>query len=160
MNLFAVVALISAISCKENDHTTDIKLDKDNMIVAQEEGPGEAVEVKKPMMKAADYPKIEIENPDFDFGTINQGDKVSHVFKFTNTGKNDLIIINAQATCGCTIPEWTKTPIKAGENGEVKIIFNSEGKVGLQEKTVTLTTNTLLGNEKINFKAIVTPKTK
>lgn len=160
MNLFAVIALISVVSCKKNDHSGDIKLDDKNQIIAQEFGAGGTVEVKKPMLKAADYPKIEIENGDFDFGTINEGDKAEHVFKLKNTGKTDLLIITAQASCGCTVPEWTKEPIKSGESGEVKIIFNSTGKPGLQQKTVTLTTNTLAGNEKLNFKAIVTPKTK
>lgn len=158
MSLFAVVALISAISCKKNE-TTPIQLDAHNMVVAQEASGSDVVEVKK-TMKSEDYPKIEFETTEFDFGTINEGDKVEHVFKFKNIGKTDLVIINAQASCGCTVPDWTKTPIKTGESGEVKIVFNSAGKPGLQQKTVTLASNTELGNEKINFKATVTPKTK
>lgn len=160
MNLFAVLALISAISCKNNDQP-GIKLDANNNIIPQERvitvTPGPEVGTKK---NPADYPKIEIENADFDFGVIKEGDKVEHIFKFKNTGKEDLIIANAQASCGCTVPEWTKEPVKSGESGQVKIIFNSAGKPGLQQKTVTLTTNTKAKKEKINFKATVTPKTK
>lgn len=161
MNLFAVLALISAMSCKKNDQP-GVTLDAENMIVPQErvisETPnGSQVGVK---MNSGEYPKIEIENADFDFGVINEGDKAEHIFKFKNTGKGDLVIANATASCGCTVPEWTKEPIKAGESGQVKIIFNSAGKPGLQQKTVTLTTNTEAGQEKINFKATVTPKTK
>jgi hypothetical protein len=158
MSLFAVVALISAISCKKND-TPAIQLDAHNMVVAQGQSGADAIEVKK-TMKSEDYPKIEFETTEFDFGTIKEGDKVEHVFKFKNIGKTELVILNAQASCGCTVPDWTKTPIRSGESGEVKIVFNSAGKPGLQQKTVTLASNTELGNEKINFKATVTPKTK
>ncbi len=162
MRLFAVITLISVISCKENDHSGDIKLDNKNKIVAQEFGVGETetLDSLKPKLKPEDYPKIEMDTTVFDFGTINEGDKVEHIFKLKNTGKTDLVIINALASCGCTVPEWTKEPIKTGQGGEIKIIFNSAGKPGLQQKTVTLTTNTMNGNEKINFKATVTPKTK
>lgn len=159
MGFLVVAALISAVSCKKNDHSTDIKTDENNLVIAQDYGAAEPVQAKV-KLKPEDYPKIEFETTVFDFGTINEGDKVAHVFKFKNTGKTDLVILNAQASCGCTVPDWTKTPIKTGESGEVKIVFNSTGKSGLQQKTVTLSSNTEAGNEIINFKANVTPKTK
>jgi hypothetical protein len=161
MNLFAVLALISAISCKKNDQP-GVQLDAENMIVPQERVVSGTSAIGSGERKAnpGDYPKIEIENADFDFGVINEGDKAEHIFKFKNTGKGDLVIANATASCGCTVPEWTKEPIKAGESGQVKIIFNSAGKPGQQQKTVTLTTNTEAGQELIHFKATVTPKTK
>lgn len=159
MGFLMAAALVSAVSCKENDHTTDIKTDKNNMVVAQDYGTAEPVQPKA-KLNPEDYPKIEFETTTFDFGTIKEGDVVEHVFKFMNTGKTDLVITNAQASCGCTVPNWTKEPIKKGESGEVKIQFNSAGKSGLQQKTVTLSSNTEAGNEIINFKANITPKTK
>jgi hypothetical protein len=76
-----------------------------------------------------------------DFGKITQGEKVSYSFVFKNTGNSDLIISNASASCGCTIPNYPKAPVKPGEESKIDVVFNSEGKSGLVEKTVTLTTN-------------------
>ena len=90
-----------------------------------------------------------------DFGTINQGDKVDYTFKFTNTGQNDLLISNAVGSCGCTVPEYPKEPIKPGKTGKIKVIFNSAGKSGQQTKTVTINTNTASGTEKLTIKASI-----
>jgi hypothetical protein len=90
-----------------------------------------------------------------DFGTINQGDKVDYTFKFTNTGKNDLIISNAVGSCGCTVPEYPKEPVKPGKTGKIKVIFNSAGKSGQQTKTVTINANTANGTEKLTIKASI-----
>lgn len=89
----------------------------------------------------ADAAVIVFESDVFDFGKIKSGDQVQHDFKFKNTGKSPLIITNATATCGCTIPEIPKAPILPGKDGLIKIIFNSEGKSGLQDKVVTITSN-------------------
>jgi hypothetical protein len=93
-----------------------------------------------------------------DFGTIAEGDKVDYTFAFKNTGKSDLIISNAVGSCGCTVPEFPKDPIKPGASGKIKVSFNSAGKPGQQQKTVTITANTPSGTEKLNIKASVTPK--
>ena len=52
-----------------------------------------------------------------------------------------MIITNAQGSCGCTVPEWPKEPIKKGEAGKIHVTFNSAGKMGLQDKTITITSN-------------------
>ncbi|HRH67171.1 MAG TPA: DUF1573 domain-containing protein [Bacteroidia bacterium] len=78
-----------------------------------------------------------------DFGRIVQGEKVSFAFRFTNSGNGDLIIRAAQGSCGCTVPEWPKEPVKPGEGGIINVTFNSEGKEGLQNKTITLIANTI-----------------
>jgi hypothetical protein len=157
MTLIAVISLVSTVSCKKEEGTATFKLDDKNMVQAQDQADQMAV-VPKKIMKPEEYSKIEIDNVDFDFGDITQGDKVEHVYKFKNIGKDDLIIIHAQASCGCTVPEWTKTPVKRGESGEIKIIFNSEGKIGHQNKTITLRTNTELGSEILRFKVNINPK--
>lgn len=92
---------------------------------------------------AANAPVMKFEKESHDFGKIKQGDKVSYDFKFTNTGKSPLIISEAHATCGCTIPEWPKTPVKPGESALIKVTFNSAGKTGLQDKQITVTANTV-----------------
>ena len=72
----------------------------------------------------ADGAAIKFEKDEYNFGTIKQGDKVEYTFMFTNTGKEPLIISEAHGSCGCTVPEWPKQPIKKGEKGEVKVNFN------------------------------------
>jgi len=84
---------------------------------------------------------ISFESGMYNFGKISQGEKVNHEFKFKNTGKSPLIITNATATCGCTTPDIPKAPIKPGESGVIKVVFNSTGKMGMQDKIVTITSN-------------------
>ena len=78
---------------------------------------------------------------EYSYGTIKQGDVVKHDFEFTNTGKEPLIISQANGSCGCTVPEWPKEPIAPGAKGVIKVTFNSAGKQGMQDKTVTLQSN-------------------
>ncbi|HRO09445.1 MAG TPA: DUF1573 domain-containing protein [Saprospiraceae bacterium] len=89
---------------------------------------------------------IKFEQDTYDWGKIMDGDKVTHTFKFTNTGNEPLVISNAKGSCGCTVPEWPKDAIAPGKSGEIKVVFNSQGKgaVGGKEdsKRVTITANT------------------
>jgi hypothetical protein len=84
---------------------------------------------------------MKFEKEEYNFGTIKSGDKVEYAFEFVNTGKEPLIISQASGSCGCTVPEYPKNPIAKGEKGVIKVTFNSTGKVGLQDKTVTITSN-------------------
>jgi|SRR6185312_10877925 len=88
---------------------------------------------KQPVMVFADTA--------YDFGTINQGEKVTHTFKFKNVGNVDLVISSASGSCGCTVPHYPKGTIKPGEEGQVDVTFDSSGKQGKVEKMVTLVTN-------------------
>ncbi|MFN8166333.1 MAG: DUF1573 domain-containing protein [Bacteroidia bacterium] len=83
--------------------------------------------------------KFDVE--EYNFGTIKQGESVTYEFKFTNTGTEPLIISNAAGSCGCTVPIWPKEPILKGQTSTIKVTFNSTGKMGIQDKTVTLTSN-------------------
>jgi len=78
----------------------------------------------------------------WDFGTIQEGDSPEFTFRFKNTGTEPMIISNAKGSCGCTVPAWPKEPIAPGDEGEINVKFNSKGKKGSQNKTVTLTANT------------------
>ncbi|MBL7863329.1 MAG: DUF1573 domain-containing protein [Cyclobacteriaceae bacterium] len=98
------------------------------------------------------------ETTDHDFGTINEGQKVVHVYKIKNTGEAPLVIQSAQPSCGCTVPEWTKDPIPVGGSGFVKAEFDSNGKPGIQNKTITVTANTWPKVTTLRFKAMVTAK--
>ncbi len=85
---------------------------------------------------------IKYENEKYNFGVVDEGEIVKHVYKFTNTGSEPLIISNAKGSCGCTVPTWPKEPIPPGGAGEIKVEFNSKGKPGPQSKRVTVTANT------------------
>jgi Protein of unknown function (DUF1573) len=77
----------------------------------------------------------------YNFGNVTDGDKVEYSYRFRNTGKNPLIVSSAVASCGCTVPEKPEEPIKAGETGFLKVVFNSKGRVGEVHKTITVTSN-------------------
>jgi uncharacterized protein DUF1573 len=87
------------------------------------------------------YAEIVFDQDSCDFGNVTEGEKVGWYFYFTNKGQTDLLIINAHATCGCTIPEYDIEPVAPGERGFVKVIFDSSGRSGKQYKTVTIESN-------------------
>ena len=103
-------------------------------------------------------PVMSFEKVEHDFGTIAEGQKVSYTYKIKNTGEAPLIIQSAQPSCGCTVPDWTRDPIPVGGTGFVKAEFDSNGKPGVQNKTITVTSNTWPKVTTIRFKAMVTPK--
>lgn len=78
-----------------------------------------------------------------DFGKLKEGEVVTYKFKFTNTGKSDLIISNASASCGCTVPSFPKEPVAPGAEGSIDVQFNSQGKSGVFDKTVSILANTV-----------------
>lgn len=105
-------------------------------------------------------PEIKFEEEEYDFGKITQGEKVSHAFRFKNTGDKNLVISGASGSCGCTVPEWPKEPIKPGGEGKINVVFSSEGKSGYQEKTVTIITNCEPATRIIRIKTdIIVPET-
>jgi len=113
----------------------------------------------------ADGPVMKFDKEEYSFGTIKQGDKVEYAFEFVNTGKEPLIITEAHGSCGCTVPEWPKQPLKKGEKGTIKVTFNSAGKVGMQDKTITITSNASDSPKILHIKGNVeqpaaTPETK
>lgn len=86
---------------------------------------------------------IEFEEPEFNFGTVVDGEMVKHTFKFTNTGDKSLVLFDVKTTCGCTVPEnWPKHPISPGDGGEIEVIFNSNKKVGSVHKSIRVEANT------------------
>ncbi len=85
---------------------------------------------------------VSFEETTFDFGTINEGEKVQHTYKFTNTGNEPLILSDAKGSCGCTVPSWPREPIAPGETNEITVEFNSKNKSGKKNQKVTITANT------------------
>lgn len=108
----------------------------------------------------AELPVITFKTETHDFGTIMEEEKVSYSFQFTNTGNADLLITNASGSCGCTVPEYSKEPVPPGKSGTVNVIFDSSGKEGHQDKTVTIVANTLPNSKVIRITGEVKKKKK
>lgn len=108
--------------------------------------------------QSGNIPEFKFEESKYDFGDITQGEVVEHFFEFTNTGGAPLIISNVITTCGCTAPTWPKDPVKPGEKGKIKIVFNSTGKIGRQNKVVTIISNTTNQKDRLFIVANVIPK--
>lgn len=145
LTMFAVASLMLVASC-----------DKKNAALRIDDAAAKQAEVAH--ANSGKMPVIQFEATDHDFGTINEGDKVTHTYKFKNVGTADLVIGDVKASCGCTVPSYTQAPVKPGATGEIKATFDSTGKPGAQQKTITVTLNTEKGTEMLNFRATVTPK--
>lgn len=102
-----------------------------------------------------DLPVIEFEKDFYDFGKIIQGEKVSYSFKFKNTGKSDLIISKVTTSCGCTVGDYPRVPVKPGKTGNVEVKFDSETRRGFQNKTITVLSNAQPSTSTLRIKAQV-----
>lgn len=90
-----------------------------------------------------DLPRFAFDSTTVNFGKVAQGAQVEKIFRFTNAGGGDLIITDVRTTCGCTLgKDWPKAPVRPGEGGSITVTFDSEGRSGLQDKTITVTGNT------------------
>ena len=145
--LASTMALSVLISC-QNSEAASSKVKKENVEAAAKRDAA-----IKSGAASASFDKLE-----YDFGEIQAGEIVETTFKITNSGKTDLVIIDAKTTCGCTVPQWPKEAIKPGETKDIQVKFNSRGKRGRQSKNITLMTNTASGREVIKIKGFVATK--
>lgn len=131
------------IAC-ENKQRTDNQTIEDN---------------QKALQPTADkFPVMEIDSAQVDLGTITQGDTIMHVYNFKNTGNMPLVLSNVSASCGCTTPSYSKDPVAPGERGFITVKFNSKGKEGKLNKTVTAYANTKPSENTVAFKIEVLVK--
>ncbi len=113
--------------------------------VITEENYTDLIELKNP-------PIITFDNETFDFGTIIDGDQVTHKYKFTNTGNGPLVLSAVNKSCGCTIAKnWPRTPIAPGESSYIEVVYNSEGRAGQTNKTITVVGNTKPNTTKLKL---------
>ena len=138
--IFLFTSLI-LISCNESA-SSKIKSDNQNKTQVQQS-----------------YAEITFDRIFHDFGTIKEGEIAKTVFSFTNTGENDLYIVDAIGSCGCTVPKYPKNvAIKPGESGEIEVNFDSNGRPNLQQKMVKISANTSSGGQLLRIQAFVEPK--
>ena len=107
------------------------------------------------------YAEITFDKISHDFGNVNEGEIAKTIFTFTNTGENDLYIVDAVGSCGCTVPKYPKNiPIKPGENGEIEVNFDTNGRPNLQQKMIKVSANTPDGGQLLRIQAFVESKNK
>jgi hypothetical protein len=102
-------------------------------------------------------PKFEFASESYDFGKIKQGEKVKISFKFKNSGTQPLIISSASASCGCTVPSYPEEPVAPGAEAIINVEFDSNGKLGMQTKTITLVANTIPNTKVLYLRGEILP---
>jgi hypothetical protein len=135
--LFGSIIFVLSQGCKSNEKK-DVPENAVNPSVVEN-----PVSASSEGNSKENVPVLKFESDTHDFGTIIEGEKVSFAYRFTNVGKGTLIIRAAQGSCGCTVPEYPKDPVPPGGEGIINVTFNSEGKEGHQDKTVTIISNTM-----------------
>jgi len=93
-----------------------------------------------------------------DFGAVPEGTQATYEFRFKNTGNQPVVIANVQASCGCTTPDWTKTPVLPGKSGMVRAVYSSVGRPGVFSKTVTVASNAAEPSKVLTIKGTVLTK--
>jgi len=97
-------------------------------------------------MAATKSAVMSFETKSHDFGDVKQGEKVTYVFKYKNTGTDTLRIDNIVSSCGCTVPNNYEKVVAPGANASVTVEFNSAGKMGVVNKTLTILSNAVTPN--------------
>lgn len=143
-----VAGMIGIVSCNQNPNVAGT-----NVV----QNPATADSIQSPPPAASSMAVIEFEKTLHDFGNITQGEQAEYSFKFRNSGGTDLLITGAQASCGCTVPEYPKTPIKPGEQGLIKVKFNSDYRLDAFEKSVVVIANTQPTETTIRIKGFIKP---
>ena len=95
-----------------------------------------------------------------DYGTIKKGADGNCEFKFTNTGKEPLIVSNVTTSCGCTVPSWSKEPIMPGKTGVIKVNYTKTDMVGTISKQITVFSNAKNGTIVLSIKGAVVDSDK
>ncbi len=103
-------------------------------------------------------PFIKFSEMSHDFGDIEQADKVEYAFEFTNNGDAPIVISNVLTTCGCTASSWPREPIAPGESSKIQVSFNSTGKIGHQNKVITIMSNATNNPERVKIVTNILPK--
>lgn len=166
--LFLGGSVVSLSSCSNAE--MEERIEKLEQRVATLEGNGGHAGHQAPVVNAASnqlaeakenngpVAEFEFEETEYNFGTITEGEVITHTFKFKNVGEVPLVIQNAAASCGCTVPDYSKEPIPVGGTGEVQVKFDSAKKKGAQSPNVRITANTKSPITTVRLRGSVEPK--
>lgn len=142
---FVCVAVIAAFAVSCQSGNSDVREAARENVESQAVQPAAqptAPQTAQPAVPAGPTTSISFNETTFDFGTVNEGELVSHTYAFTNTGNETLVLSDAKGSCGCTVPKWPREPIAPGQTAEITVEFNSKNKKGKRNQKVTLTANT------------------
>jgi len=151
MKRYLIISLLAMAACNDNAGTTTN--DKGKLPTSIVNNPHTANGMDT--VSAARKPTMDFKDTVHSFGDVKQGEAVQYDFSFTNNGKTPLLITSATGSCGCTVPQYPREAVQPGQSGIMKVTFNSAGKMGHQEKSVTIHTNTLRSIEMLYIKAEV-----
>ncbi len=152
---YLIVILIStslAFACKSD------KSDSFSHAVSKDLSEEMAIPTENGNVVEKKMAKIEFEEKVFDFGKVKEGTIVEQSFKFKNIGSKDLLLLYHQATCGCTVPDFSKEPYAPGKSGVIKIAFDTKGKKLNQTKKIKIFTNTIPNMTELTIQGYVIPK--
>jgi hypothetical protein len=121
LSIILILVLLSVAGCRGKSHQPD------TTDSAQKEDTGKAV--------------ISFTEYEHNFGNVNEGEKVGCIFSFQNKGTASLIINSATTSCGCTVSKYSRKPIAPGYTGTLEVIFDTSGREGIQNKTITVRSN-------------------
>lgn len=148
--LLAIVLGLLMFSCdKPKESKQDAFVAERKVSLKPVEGEAQTINTTAPVTA------ISFEKSEFNFGEVKQGEVVTHTYTFTNSGDHDLMISDAKASCGCTVPKWPEKPISPGETGEIVVKFSSAGRKGNQTKAITITANTTPPDTRLMLKGVV-----
>lgn len=151
VNLILVISVLALGACSNSGEKTD-KVTTD---IVQNPNTADG------NVDSGNLPVFQFAAKTHDFGVIYDGEKVAWTFKFKNVGKTDLVIASAKGSCGCTVPKFNKEPVPPGHEGYIEVIFDSSGRNGMQNKTVTLIANTQPNSETLTITGeVVNPNKK
>ncbi len=157
---FSFLLVLSIVGCRKNVENENNRKRVEEIRLGRELTPSEII--RNPLgeqgLDTSKVSKIAFEETIISFGSINEGEKVEKIYRFTNTGRYPLYILDVYGTCGCTVPEWPENMIEPGRGGLIKVKFNSEGKINEQRKLITVVANTFPVETLLYLEGIVTSK--
>ena len=157
---FSLLMVLSIVGCHKNDENENGRKRVEEIRLGRELTPSEII--RNPLgeqgLDTSKVSKIAFEETIISFGSINEGEIVEKIYRFTNTGRYPLYILDVYGTCGCTVPEWPENMIEPGRGGLIKVKFNSEGKINEQRKIITVVANTFPVETLLYLEGIVTSK--
>lgn len=154
--LFLIVVVAAFASCGGNDEQRRQMKDKGLLSTDMVKNPysGDGLDTSA----YNQLPTMDFTDSVHDFGWLTEGAKAIHQFEFKNNGRTPLIISSAAGSCGCAVAEYPKDPVAPGATGVINVEFNSAGKMGHQEKSVSVTTNSKKSVHILYIKADVKPE--
>lgn len=153
--LFLFVTIVVLVACGDNAQKQESEAQEEKELLSTDlvNVPHTAKGVDTVAMN--ELPTMDFADTVYDFGIMSAGEQAVHDFEFTNNGNTPLIIAHAKGSCGCTVADYPSKPTEPGGKAVIKVMFDSEGKTGYQEKSVVITTNTAKNLHTLSIKAEV-----